>query len=99
MRGRAQPNGSTRWSPNGYHYTRVRGKWVLTHRLVAEKEILGRKLRSNERVKFIDNNRKNYADPKNLAVHEVRGKTDASKRAILRAKIEDLQAQLEELED
>lgn len=96
MRGRAAQVGSTHITPNGYHYTRSDDKWVLTHRLMMEKE-LGRPLRSNERVIFRDGDKTNIT-LENLRLVEIKGASKAKRIANLRAKIDELQAELEELE-
>lgn len=88
--------GDTRWSPNGYHYTRTELGWALTHRILAEKK-LGRPLAKDERVRFKDGDRKNIK-VNNIEVFKVaKGKT-GRKRAQLQARIDELQAQLAELE-
>lgn len=96
MRGKKSKTGTTRVAPNGYHYTKVKDKWKLTHHIVMEKK-LGRRLKNNERVYFVDGDRTNLAAD-NLEVRAVKAKTKESVRARLEAKIEDLQAQLEELD-
>ena len=95
-RGKASKVGDTKVSPNGYHYTRMPEGWILTGRKIGA-EKLGRALRSNERVRFIDGNQLNL-DPDNIEVREVKT-TPGAKRARLEARIEELQAQLAELED
>lgn len=96
MRGRKSKVGDTRVSANGYHYTRTKAGWELTHRLRAA-ELLGRELGPDDRVSFKDGDRTNL-DPSNLVVTEV-GKTSLEKkRARLEARIEELQAQLHEIE-
>jgi hypothetical protein len=96
VRGQASKVGDTRVSANGYHYTKTPDKWKLTHHIVAEKEILKRQLKENERVIFRDKNRENL-DPMNLAV-VIKGSGSASRtRARLTARIQELTAQLEEL--
>jgi len=96
-RGRVSTIGATRVSPNGYHYTRTEKGWVTTHTIVAE-ERLGRPLEKNERVKFKDGDRTNLS-PDNLIVYIVQERSKNRKIAQLKARIADLQAQLEELED
>lgn len=96
-RGRRSHEGDARVSPNGYHYTKTNGKWELTGRLVAA-EKLGRPLLPTERVKYKDGDRLNN-DPDNVEVYVTKEQSIARKRARLEARIEDLQAQLEELED
>jgi hypothetical protein len=98
MRGQKSENGATRVAPNGYHYTKVDGVWVLTHRLVWEKAN-GRKIRDNERVRFKDGDRTNYENADNIEVYQIKDKSPQSRRAIIEAKIAELQAELRELED
>jgi|SRR5689334_22109609 len=95
VRGQASKVGDTRTSSNGYHYTRTKDAWKLTHHLLAE-EKLGRPLKGNERVVFIDKNRKNL-DPTNLKVQVVGSGSTARTRARIVARIQELTAQLEEL--
>jgi hypothetical protein len=97
VKGQKSVVGDTRWAPNGYHYTKTPHGWQLTHRLVAEKQ-LGRKLAEDERTKFIDGDKKNYKDPDNILVYKVRKTTEARKAAQLRAKINELESKLENLE-
>lgn len=95
MRGRSSPIGSTRISPNGYQYTRTKDGWVTTHTLVAEHR-LGRALAPNERVRYEDGNRNNLS-PDNIIVYIVKEGSKRRKIAQLRARIEDLQSQLDRL--
>jgi hypothetical protein len=74
MRGKASSIGDTRVSLNGYHYTRTETGWQLTHRLVAE-EKLGRPLRENERIRFVDNDRTNL-DSDNIVVYVTKTKKE-----------------------
>jgi hypothetical protein len=96
MRGHASKEGSTRVSPNGYHYTRTAKGWKLTGRVVAEQK-LGRELEPSERIRFIDNNRLNL-DPNNIEVYTTNPSTPAKRRARIEAKIADLMSKLEELD-
>mgnify|MGYP001062732174 CR=1 FL=1 len=96
-RGRAARDGDTFVNQNGYHHTRVEGIWVATHRLLAE-EKLGRKLGTDEYASFLDGDRTNL-DPENIVVKK-RGKTSIRRRrAQLVAKIEELQAELAEIDE
>lgn len=76
MRGKAARDGDTMVSANGYHYTKVDGKWKLTHHIVAE-EMLGRSLHASERVIFI--NDKTDLSPENIRVVK-KGKQTLQKR-------------------
>ena len=95
-RGKRSAVGDTRISKNGYHYTRTRTGWELTHRLIASDKV-GRELTPEERVRFRDGDRSNL-DPDNIEVYEIRQSSREKKRARLEARIEELQAQLEELD-
>lgn len=95
-RGKNAKVGDKRWSPNGYHYTRCEEGWRLTHHLIAEKN-LGRRLQSGERVKFVDGNKKNFA-PDNIAVTKMGQGSLNRRKAQLEARIEELQAELHDVE-
>ena len=92
--------GDERVSQNGYLYVKTEDGWKLAHRLMAEKEILGRPLNSNERVTFINGNRLDVRVD-NLKVSTVRTDIDAMRkqRDNLIIKIEELQGQLADLEE
>jgi hypothetical protein len=97
VRGSRSEVGETKVSKNGYHYTKTEERWRLTHHIIAE-ENLGRELNDNERVVFVDGDRTNL-DPDNI---EVRRKNTASLRkreAHLVARIQELQAELENVRD
>ena len=96
-RGRKSKTGDTRTAANGYHYTRTKSGWELTHRLTASRK-LGRELSFDERVRFADGDRSNYNDPDNIRVYKIREASTAKKRARIEARIDELQAQLDELE-
>lgn len=95
-RGKKSKVGDTRVSPNGYHYTRTKTGWELTHRLVASKQ-LGRDLSPEERVRFRDGDRSNR-HPDNLEVYRIKEASTERKRARIQARIDELQAQLESLD-
>lgn len=97
MRGQSTPEGVTRVAPNGYQYIRTSSGWRLTHHVVAEKT-LGRPIREDERVFFLDKDRTNF-DPANIQVQKKVSASSVAKIAKLRAKISELQAELDELED
>jgi hypothetical protein len=90
-RGKTMENGDTRVAPNGYHYTKVDGRQVLTHHLKME-EYLGRPLAQDERVHFKDNSaagKQNFS-PENLVLI-VQGTTS------LRRKIAQLTDRIDQL--
>lgn len=95
-RGQKSKVGATRIAPNGYHYTNTKLGWVLTHRLVVEKH-LGRSLLPNERVTFVDGDRTNR-NIDNLKVSVIREGTLAKRKARIEARIEELQAELADLQ-
>jgi hypothetical protein len=95
-RGEPAPVGATFVNQNGYHHTKTEEGWKATHVLNMEAK-LGRKLESNEFVKFIDGNRSNF-DISNLELR-TRGdkKSPAARIAAIDAQIEELQAEKEAL--
>jgi hypothetical protein len=98
VRGRTANVGATRVSPNGYHYTKTKSRgWIATHRLVVERHI-DRRIRPGERIRFLDGDKENRSID-NLELYQTKKPTTASRQARLEAKIEELQAELEELED
>lgn len=97
-RGKAAVDGETRVSQNGYHYTKKDGKWELTHKLTVE-EALGRKLATNERIRFKDGDKTNFEDPDNLIVYVVREKSKNARIAYLESKIEEFQNELDTLRE
>jgi hypothetical protein len=90
-RGKTAEIGATRVSQNGYHYTKVEGAWRLTHHLTAEKK-LGRALRDNEIVKLLK--KSEPYDEANVEVIVKRTSSLRKRKAVLEAKIADLQGQL-----
>ncbi len=92
--GNMKEEGATYVADNGYHHTKVNGKWRLTHHLLAE-AALGRPLSQGERVYFKDGDRSNL-DPDNI---EVRGSKKSKEQRVhaLREKIAVLQAELDDL--
>jgi len=91
-RGVASKDGDTHTAPNGYHYTRVNGKFRLTHHIIAE-QVLGRAIASDETVRFVDGDRSNHR-PDNIKVTK-RKTSDAGKLAAIEAKILELQGEAE----
>lgn len=95
MRGQKSEVGDTRVAANGYHYTKTETCWRLTHHIIME-QTLGRKLDPDERVVFKDGKRRNL-DPDNLKI-SIKGRGSLRrKKAQLEARINELQAQLEEV--
>ena len=95
MRGQTSAVGEERTAPNGYHYTKTKEGWRLTHHLIAER-MLERALKSNERVTFKDGDRANLSED-NLVVRETKNsKEDRIK--YLKSKIASLENELRDLE-
>ena len=94
-RGQAAKEGDTRVSDNGYHYTRTATEWRLTHHIIMEKT-LGRKLKEDERVIFVDGKRSNL-DPDNIEVREKGRGSLRRRQAIVEARIAELQAELADI--
>jgi hypothetical protein len=97
VRGQAAPIGSTTIAANGYHYTKVEGRWRLTHHIVAEKEILKRPLTDTERVMFVTSDKLNLK-PENIKVVQKGKQSLRRRKAQLEARIEELQAELAHIE-
>lgn len=96
-RGKPSKDGDERWSPNGYLYRRVDGKWRLVHHLIAE-EALGRPVDTSvDYVRFKDRDPKNLK-PENIEVVP-KGKASLRRQiAALEGRIEDLQGIKKHLE-
>lgn len=97
-RGVTGKDGDTFVNANGYHHTRVDGKWCSTAHVIMQ-EKLGRPLdKETEMVRFADGDRYNL-DPANIVLHTRPGKRSKEARiAQIEAKILDLQAELLELQ-
>lgn len=76
---------------NGYHNTRTKDGWRLTHHIVAE-EKLGRPLEPYESVRFKDNDRSNL-DPENLEILTKGGARIRKRLAVVEDRIRELQAE------
>lgn len=96
MRGKISSIGDTRVSPNGYRYIRTDEGWVLVGRLMME-VILERKLKDNERIKYIDGDRSNL-ELSNLKVCTVKERSKKARAAKIQARLEEFQSMLEDLE-
>jgi hypothetical protein len=89
-RGQAAKDGDTRVAPNGYHYVRVDGKWILKHWLVAQ-EKLGRDIKPNEMVYFVDGCKTNFK-PSNIQVKIKKTSSMRKQVALIEARIQELMA-------
>jgi hypothetical protein len=96
-RGKQATIGDERTSQNGYQYVKTPQGWRLKHQIILE-EKLGRPLAENERCRFNDGNRNNL-DPDNLTVYRKASQTTGKRKAWLEAKIEELQAELDALNE
>jgi chaperonin GroEL (HSP60 family) len=98
-RGCAAKDGDTFVNQNGYHHTRVDGKWRPTAHIIAE-EKLGRPInKETEIVRFIDGDRGNL-EPDNITVQPRPNKRSKEARiAVLQSRIADLEAELKLLID
>jgi len=95
-RGQASAVGDTRVAPNGYHYTRTPDGWRATHELILEK-CLGRPIdKDKERCRFVDGDRTNLS-PENIEIVLKREQSNGTRKAKLQARIEELQAELDDL--
>lgn len=93
-RGKPSKDGDTNVAQNGYHYTKIDGKFKLTHHIIAEEQ-LGRPIESDETVSFRDGDRENLS-PDNIVVSK--RKTSLNGRiATLNAKILELTAERDKL--
>lgn len=96
-RGQAADVGTERVSPNGYRYIRREEGWRLVHREIAETQ-LGRSLRTDEYVTFVDGDKTNLS-PENVIV-QLRGRTSLRrKHAQICARISELEAIRDSLEE
>jgi len=95
VRGSRSVIGDTRVAQNGYHYTRTGDGWKLTHHIIAESR-LGRNIRADERVVFVDRDRTNL-DPGNISVQKKVTGSLRKKEAALVARIQELEGQLKDV--
>jgi hypothetical protein len=96
-RGQAAEVGSTFVNKNGYEHTKTEDRGFIGTHILKMEEFLGRRLEKGEFVKFIDGDRSNL-DLSNLELR-TRGdrKSPQARLAELEARIEDLQAEADEL--
>jgi hypothetical protein len=95
-RGQKATVGSTRISPNGYHYTRTEDRgWRLTHHIVAEEELLHRPLATDEMVRF--KGARTDLSAHNLVVVPKKTGSLRRRKAVIEARIDELQAELDEI--
>lgn len=97
-RGRNAKVGDKSTAANGYHYVRCASGWRLEHHVIAEKT-LGRTIDTRtDRVIFQDGNRNNL-HPTNIVVKDKGVTSIKTQKARLKARIEELQAQYDAMED
>lgn len=97
-RGETFPIGHERVAQNGYCYVKTEQGWRLKHHLIAE-EKLGRAIDTKlELVKFADHDRTNFA-PDNIVVEPKKMPNKTARIAVLKARRDELQAQIEDLEE
>jgi hypothetical protein len=98
-RGKAAKVGDTRVANNGYHYTKTENGWTLTHWLTAEK-VLGRPIDPlKEQVRFKEPRFKNSPyDENGFTVIPKRGRTNRNRLAHLKAKRDEINAEILHLE-
>jgi hypothetical protein len=96
-RGKNAAIGDENQAANGYWYVRTAEGWRLKHHIVAEKKYKRDIDTRVDRVVFLDGNRENFK-PSNIEIRVRNKPSNEKKRAALQARIEELQAQLEELE-
>jgi hypothetical protein len=89
-RGQVAKDGDTRVAPNGYHYVRREGKWVLKHWIVAE-ERLGRAIKPNEMVYFVDGDKTNFK-PSNIQIRIKKTSSMRKQVALIEDRIRELLA-------
>lgn len=96
-RGIQAKDGDTFVNANGYHHTRVDGKWRSTAHIIAEQK-LGRPLDpKTDQVRFADGDRYNL-NPDNIVVQPKRDRRSREARiAQLEVRIAELQQELKEL--
>lgn len=93
-RGSGSPVGSIRVAQNGYQYTKTTTKWRLTHHIIAE-EMLGRPLRTDERVVFLGS--KTILTQDNIKVIQQGTSSDRQKLARIEARLAELNGQRDEI--
>lgn len=94
-RGQLAEVGATREAPNGYHYTKTKDGWRLTHHITAEKK-LGRPLNDNEMVKFKDKKYKREPyNPDGIEIIKKRTSSLRNQKARIEVRIKELQAELD----
>lgn len=96
MRGQKAEVGARRVAPNGYHYIKTESGWRLIHHVVWERRTR-KKIPPDHQVRFKDGDKNNFVFD-NLILVEMKPKSKAYKASLLRAKITELQAELDELE-
>jgi hypothetical protein len=97
-RGRNAEIGDKSTAANGYHYVRCASGWRLEHHVIAE-ETLGRAIDTGtDRVIFKDGDRDNL-NPTNIIVKDKGVTSNKTRKARLKARIAELQAEYDAMED
>lgn len=95
-RGQASKPGDKTVNRNGYEHTKTEDRgWIGSHVLAME-EFLGRRLGSNERVRFKTQNIKDF-HPDNLELYVVGTSSLRRQAATLEERIRELKTQLEQI--
>lgn len=89
-RGQTAKDGDITVAKNGYHYVRRDGKWVLKHWIVAE-EKLGRAIKPNEMVFFVDGTKTNFS-PSNIQVKVKKTSSMRKQVAVIEDRVRELLA-------
>lgn len=98
-RGQAAVDGATFVNQNGYHHTRVDGKWRPTAHIIAEEKYDKLIDKETEMVRFVDGDRTNL-NPDNICIQPRPNKRSKEARiAQLQSRIADLQAELKLVEN
>jgi hypothetical protein len=98
-RGQTAKVGETNTAANGYHYTRCQEGWRLTHHLTAEKK-LGRPLREDETVRFIEPKfKRDPTNPDGIIIQKKGIGSLGARKAQLEVRIEQLQAELQDINE
>lgn len=96
-RGIAAEVGSETTNVNGYTYVKTEEGWRPKQELIAEEHILKRPIRIDERVRFKDNDRQNFAVENLEVVPRMSKGSPQAQLAKVNGQIDELEAQLDML--